>query len=102
MHCTRLLTHFVHPGIDDDGEHLCFVTELFLSNVQYAETAWPGEFIPIPTVKRILRHLLLGLVRLHKCGVAHTGMTFASLRNHTDDYLLYKVACRYEARQHYD
>jgi serine/threonine-protein kinase SRPK3 len=33
-HCARLLTQFTHPGIDDDGEHLCLVTELFSSNIQ--------------------------------------------------------------------
>lgn len=78
-HCTRLLTQFVHPGIDDDGEHLCLVTELFLSNVQDAQTALQDESIPVPTVKRILRHVLLGIARMHKCGVAHTGM-FTSLK----------------------
>ena len=74
-HCASLLTQFVHPGIDDDKEHLCLVTELFGSSVQDALEALPqGGLIPVPTVKRILRHLLLGIARLHKCGIVHTGM----------------------------
>ncbi|KAF8335635.1 kinase-like protein [Amanita rubescens] len=35
-------------------------------------TLQKGKFIPVPTVKRILRHVLLGIARLHKCGIAHT------------------------------
>ena len=76
-HCAHLLTHFIHPGIDDDGEHLCLVMELFSSNIQHTLDALQGGFIPVPTVKRILRHLLLGIAHLHKCGIVHTSM-FAS------------------------
>lgn len=75
-----LLTHFVHPGIEDDGEHLCLVTELFLSNIQDTQDAIHPGFFPLPIMKHILRHLLLGIVRLHTCGIAHTGM-FALLRD---------------------
>ncbi|KAF8814548.1 kinase-like protein [Phlegmacium glaucopus] len=71
-HCARLLAHFIHPGIDEDGEHLCLVTELFWSNVQDSQANLQGGFLPVPTVKQILRHLLLGIARLHKCGIAHT------------------------------
>lgn len=80
-HCASLLTHFTHPGIEkDDGEHLCLVTELFTSNVQDVREALPDTFIPVPTVKRILKHVLLGIAHLHKHGIAHTGM-FAPLRS---------------------
>ncbi|KAF8955619.1 kinase-like domain-containing protein [Flammula alnicola] len=71
-HCARLLTQFVYPGIDDDGEHLCLVTELFSSNVQDTQAALQGAVIPVPILKRILRHVLLGIARLHQCGVVHT------------------------------
>ncbi|KAF8803175.1 kinase-like protein [Phlegmacium glaucopus] len=71
-HCVRLLAQFIHPGIDEDGEHLCLVTELFWSNVQDSQASLQGGFLPVPTVKKILRHLLLGIARLHKCGIAHT------------------------------
>ena len=73
-HCTRLLTQFVHPGFDEDDEHLCLVTKLFRSSVQDSLEAWQDGFIPVPAVKRILRHVLLGITHLHKCGIAHTGM----------------------------
>jgi len=73
-HCASLLTQFVYPGIDDDKEHLCLVTELYSSSIQDALEAQQGGFIPVPTVKRIFRHVLLGIARLHKCGIVHTGM----------------------------
>jgi|SRR5882762_5055905 len=76
-HCARLLTQFIHPGVEDDGEHLCLVMELLSSNIQHTLNALQGDFIPVPTVKRILKHLLLGIARLHTCGIVHTGM-FAS------------------------
>jgi hypothetical protein len=58
-HCARLLTHFFHQGIDNDGEHLCLVTELFSSTIQDAKASLQGEFFPVQTVKRILRHVCL-------------------------------------------
>ena len=72
--CVRFLAQFTHPGIDEDGDHLCLVTELFWSSVQECQATLQSGFIAVPTVKQILRHLLLGIARLHKCGIAHTGM----------------------------
>jgi len=72
-HLARLATHFFHQGIEDDGEHLCLVMDLFHGSVDEARD-FHGVFIPVPTVKRILRHLLLGIAHLHKCGVAHTDL----------------------------
>ena len=72
--CTKLLTQFVHPGFDDNHEHLCLVTELFGSSVQDTLVARQDGFIPVSAVKRMLRHVLLGITRLHTCGIAHTGM----------------------------
>ena len=76
-HCAHLSTHFIHPGIEDDGEHLCLVMELFSSTIQHSLNALQGGFLPILSVKQILRHLLLGIAHLHKCGIVHTSM-FAS------------------------
>ena len=75
-HCVRFENHFFLPGIEYDGEYLCLVMELFNSNVQdiLASLSLKREHIPIPIVKRILRHLLLGIARLHEHGIAHTGM----------------------------
>ncbi|PPQ71738.1 LOW QUALITY PROTEIN: hypothetical protein CVT25_004791, partial [Psilocybe cyanescens] len=42
--------------------------------VQESREALQGGFIPVLTVKRILKHLLLGIARLHECGIAHTGI----------------------------
>jgi len=65
-HCVRLVAQFNHPGIDEDGEYLCLVTELFWSNVQDIQATFQVGFIAVPTVKQILRHLLLGIARLYK------------------------------------
>ena len=76
-HCAKLLTQFVHPGFDDDGEHLCLVTELYSSSIQDTLEAHQDGYIPVPAVKQILlRHVLLGIARLHMCGIAHTGMFY--------------------------
>ena len=74
--CASLLAQFVHPGFDDDKEHLCLVTELFSCNVEDTLVALQGGFIPVPVVKKILRHALLGIANLHLCGIAHTGMFY--------------------------
>jgi serine/threonine-protein kinase SRPK3 len=73
-HCAKLLTQFIHPGIDDDEEHLCLVMELFSSNIQDALDALQTQVIPVPAIKRILRDVLLGIERLHMSGIAHTGI----------------------------
>jgi serine/threonine-protein kinase SRPK3 len=73
-HCASLLTQFVHPGSDDDKEHLCLVTELFSCNLENTLETLQDGFISVPVAKRILRHVLLGITRLHMCGIAHTGM----------------------------
>jgi serine/threonine-protein kinase SRPK3 len=73
-HCAKLLTQFVHPGSDDDEEHLCLVTELFSSSVHDILALHENEFIPLLAVKRMLRQVLLGIAHLHMCGIAHTGM----------------------------
>ena len=75
-HCVRFLTHFVHPGFDDDGEHTCLVTELLSSGVRDTLSSLQLEdgFIPVPAVKRMLRHVLSGIAHLHMCGIVHISM----------------------------
>jgi serine/threonine-protein kinase SRPK3 len=58
--------------------------ELLGSNIQDTQEALQGGFIPVSTVKRILRHLLLGIAQLHECGIAHTGMFKYTIRNYDD------------------
>ncbi|KAF9480886.1 kinase-like protein [Pholiota conissans] len=42
------------------------------NNVQKILLSLPDGFIPVVTVKRILRHLLIGIAHLHKNGISHT------------------------------
>ncbi|KAG2143114.1 kinase-like domain-containing protein [Suillus cothurnatus] len=55
---SRLLTHFYHQGIEDDGEHLSSLPN--------------NGYLPLPIVKRMLRDVLLGIAHAHSRGVAHT------------------------------
>ncbi len=72
-HCPLLLDHFYHPGIEQDGEHLCLALRLEQTTLG---AAWPKQGgLPVPLVKRILRHVLHGLSAIHSCGIAHTGMS---------------------------
>lgn len=71
-HCNRLITHFMHKGIEQDGEHLCLALELERTTLHSVWNAQNIKFYPIPIVKRILRHILHGMAALHKCGVVHT------------------------------
>ncbi|KAH7918638.1 kinase-like protein [Leucogyrophana mollusca] len=72
-HSGRLLTHFYHPGIEEDGEHLCLVMKLLGSDVQAFRENLPNHgYLPLPIVKRILRHVLLGIAHAHARGIAHT------------------------------
>ncbi|KAG6902111.1 hypothetical protein C0995_004292 [Termitomyces sp. Mi166 len=73
IHTPRLLDHFTHPGIEDDGDHLCLVIELLHSDLRRAPVAADG-FLPVPDLKRLLTQVLHGLTQLHKCGVAHTDL----------------------------
>lgn len=72
--CPRLLAHFLHPGIDEDGEHLCLVTELFWSSFEDSQALLRNSRTPAPIAKRILTHVLRGLARLHALGIVHTGL----------------------------
>ncbi|KAE9382869.1 kinase-like protein [Gymnopus androsaceus JB14] len=73
-HCNRLITHFSHQGIEQDGEHLCLVLELEQTSLQDVWKAHSEAHHALPTVKRIMRHMLRGLVALHRCGFAHTDL----------------------------
>jgi serine/threonine-protein kinase SRPK3 len=74
QHCITLVDHFYQPGVDvEDGEHLCLATELMGGTLTSVRKSSPHEFIPIDAVKRILRHILLGMVGMHARGIAHTG-----------------------------
>ncbi|KAI5807230.1 kinase-like domain-containing protein [Pyronema omphalodes] len=79
-HVTILLDNFFHVG--PNGRHLCLVFEIMgssaasmareLSCNQTPERKYesPKKY-PLPTVKRLLRHTLLGLEFLHENGIVH-------------------------------
>ncbi|KAJ7720864.1 kinase-like domain-containing protein [Mycena maculata] len=73
-HCSQLIAHFIHKGIEKDGDHLCLVLKLEQATLAAVHNEHRGEFYPVPIVKRILLHILRGLAALHKCRVAHTDL----------------------------
>jgi hypothetical protein len=73
---------------------------LFSSSVQDIRETLQDGYIPVPAVRRILRHLLLGIARLHKCGVAHTGVFHRfRLRGR---FMLCLLIRRFKAGQYHD
>ncbi|KAF8653252.1 hypothetical protein AX16_004049 [Volvariella volvacea WC 439] len=73
-HCLQLLANFEYSGAsDDDGNHICLVTELCATN---AEHIWKGydRLMPIPLAKRILRDVVIGLCEMHAAGCVHTDL----------------------------
>ena len=73
-HCLRLFDGFKFKGKGRDGKHLSIVTEVLGPTVSQVRKEL-GEPFPIPFVKRMCRHILLGLARLHDKGIAHTGVS---------------------------
>lgn len=70
-HCTQLLDHFYHPGIEEDGDHLCLALRLEQASLNAVWDTSKG--LPVPIVKHIIRHVLHGLCVLHAGDIAHTG-----------------------------
>ncbi|KAG7442168.1 uncharacterized protein BT62DRAFT_1079492 [Guyanagaster necrorhizus] len=67
---SQMITHFTHPGIEDDGEHLCLALELLQTDVQTVIRLQPDqEFLPLNIVTRILSHTLKGLETSHRHGI---------------------------------
>ncbi|KAG5729409.1 Serine/threonine-protein kinase SRPK1 [Termitomyces sp. T112] len=70
---TQLLSYFYHPGAEGDGEHLCLVMELLCSDVLRIRSRLPDAgYLPLPTVKRILKHVIQGIAHAHSRGIVHT------------------------------
>lgn len=73
-HASRLLDHFTLPGIEeDDGEHLCFVNELYPTDLQSVMNTLGNKPLPVRVAKRVLKDVMLGLAELHGHGIVHTG-----------------------------
>jgi len=72
-YCTRLLSHFIHPGKDQDGNHLCLVTEILGGDVKSLQVGMKSV-LPLPLAKRILLHTLRGIAHMHSCDIVHTDL----------------------------
>ncbi|KAJ5008216.1 Serine/threonine-protein kinase SRPK [Colletotrichum sp. SAR 10_66] len=71
-HVLGLLDHFEHRG--PNGDHLCLVSKPMGPNMSVFRTLFPKAKIPLPTMKRVSKQLLLALSYLHdECQVIHTG-----------------------------
>jgi serine/threonine protein kinase len=75
-HCLRLISHFMHMGNVQDGEHLCLVTDVMGGDVRslMRDTVAKHNAMPLPLAKRILLHTLRGIAYMHRCGVVHTDL----------------------------
>ncbi|KAJ7157465.1 kinase-like domain-containing protein, partial [Mycena filopes] len=72
-HCAPLLDEFIIPGRGSAGPHLCFVLPFYGGDVKSLVNSRETP-LPPPTSKRILLHLLRGLVHMHDRGVVHTDL----------------------------
>ena len=69
-HCAQLLDEFMIPGKGSAGSHLCFVMPVYGGDVKAMADA--RIVLSLPLVKRIILHLLRGIVHSHGCGMVHT------------------------------
>jgi len=70
-HCTLLLDSFITSGKGSAGQHSCFSMPVYGGNVKAMMKARTTR-LPLPLVKRIVLHLLRGIVHTHGRGVVHT------------------------------
>ncbi|GLB43876.1 putative kinase-like protein [Lyophyllum shimeji] len=74
-HWPQLLDHFIQPGRDRDGEHLCLVTDVLGGDVKSLQIeVAKKKGLPLPLAKRILLHTLRGLAHMHHCNIVHTDL----------------------------
>lgn len=75
-HYAQLLSHFIHPGKDQDGDRLCIVMEILGGDVRSLQASIPGTifFFPLPLAKRFLLHTLRGIAHMHSREVVHTDL----------------------------
>lgn len=71
VYCTPLLSHFIHAGKPNDGQHLCLVMDVLAGDVETLRKAYTS--LPPRVIKLILRDSLRGLAQLHASGCVHTG-----------------------------
>ncbi|KAJ6569241.1 kinase-like domain-containing protein [Mycena capillaripes] len=66
VYCTPLLSHFIHRGKPNDGDHLCLIMDVFAGDVEALRDG--RNALPPQLVKCILRDSLRGLAQLHGSG----------------------------------
>lgn len=72
------LEEFKHAG--PNGEHVCFVFDVLGYHLDFQSAKHEDGRIPVNSMKKITRQLLLGLDFLHReCGVIHTGIVLSTL-----------------------
>mmetsp|Transcript_6902 Transcript_6902/g.16758 ORF Transcript_6902/g.16758 Transcript_6902/m.16758 type:complete len:569 (-) Transcript_6902:51-1757(-) len=69
-HVAQLRSHFWHTG--PHGRHKCMAFEVMGENLLSLLKFYDYNGLPLPMVKRIARHTLLGLAYIHERGIAHT------------------------------
>ncbi|KAG6876074.1 hypothetical protein C0993_005712 [Termitomyces sp. T159_Od127] len=70
-HCLELLAACNVTGKGEDGNHLCYITQLQGDNVA---KLMGNDTFPLPLAKRIILHTLRGIVHTHKHGFIHTDL----------------------------
>ncbi|KAJ7435408.1 kinase-like domain-containing protein [Mycena latifolia] len=83
VYCTTLLSHFIHPGKPNDGQHLCLVMDVLAGDVETLRTGLRA--LPPQLVKRILRDCLRGLAQLHASGCVHTDLKASNIMCNVPD-----------------
>mmetsp|Transcript_12239 Transcript_12239/g.22650 ORF Transcript_12239/g.22650 Transcript_12239/m.22650 type:complete len:569 (+) Transcript_12239:91-1797(+) len=69
-HVAQLRSHFWHTG--PHGRHKCMAFEVMGENLLSLLKFHDYNGLPLPMVKRIARHTLLGLSYIHERGIVHT------------------------------
>ena len=65
----------MHPGREQDGDHLCLVTTLLGGDVKCLQIEAAGKRgFPLPLAKHILLHTLRGLAHMHHYEIVHTDL----------------------------
>ncbi|KAJ7036973.1 kinase-like protein [Mycena alexandri] len=83
VYCTPLLSHFIHPGKPNDGQHLCLVMDVLAADVETLGNAYTA--LPPQLVKLILRDSLRGLAQLHASGCVHTDLKASNIMCNVPD-----------------
>lgn len=77
-HCTPLLDKFTIDGRGSSGTHWCLVMPVYGGDVKALQKSRTAPF-PLPLAKRIILHLLRGLIHMHERDVVHTDLKHDNL-----------------------